>query len=163
MGTKNTHASQRLFAVLLASTSALALPAPPAAAQQLGEPAAATLRYDIPAQPLSGALTEFARQSGVTILFPHERLARLHAPALRGAYARDEALALLLANSGFEASLNERGAIQLVEQARPQRQSAEGPAHDTAILAGDGAQDQARHAEYRAIPPEQQIVGKSTR
>ncbi|MDI6624421.1 MAG: hypothetical protein QME55_06795, partial [Brevundimonas sp.] len=46
-------------------------------------------RYEIPAGPLDAALTAFARQSGVQILYPAALVAGRRSPGLTGEHAPD--------------------------------------------------------------------------
>ena len=66
----------------------------PAEAQQ-------TYVFDIAAQPLEAALVEFAAQARLALSLPPEGLGRRNSPALKGAYARDEALRILLTGSDY--------------------------------------------------------------
>ncbi len=88
------------------------------------EQAQAVIAFDIPEQSLAASLTDYARQSGVTVLFPYAELAQIQAPALRGRYRPAEAIDLLLARSGWRANAERSGAIRLVEQDHPQRRAA---------------------------------------
>jgi hypothetical protein len=63
------------------------------------EPAAYTLH--IASQPLDSALQEFARQTGVQIIFFSHLTDGQRAPALEGAYSADAAMRALLANSNL--------------------------------------------------------------
>jgi iron complex outermembrane receptor protein len=116
-GTSKTRAA---LAAMFASVSAAAMLAPTQAVAQDQRAAEAIVAYDIEAQPLSSALREFAQQSGVSVLYPYDQLRDRQAPALRGRYARDEALRLLLAGSGVTASVQADGSIRLEDPSRPQ-------------------------------------------
>ena len=59
------------------------------------------VRFDIPAQPLSRALLQFARQAHVPIMFSSTLTRRLSAPALHGKLTEHQALQELLKNSGL--------------------------------------------------------------
>lgn len=59
------------------------------------------VRFDIPAQPLSRALLQFARQARVPIMFSTTLTRRLSAPELHGKLTEHEALHELLKNSGL--------------------------------------------------------------
>ncbi|QEY11346.1 TonB-dependent receptor [Cellvibrio sp. KY-YJ-3] len=63
-------------------------------------PAAATA-LNLPAQPLSDALTHAARQLQVSIVFDPRALAGATAPALQGYFSPEQALQELLANTDF--------------------------------------------------------------
>lgn len=67
-----------------------------------GGNAAHAASFDIPAQPLAGALTAFARQSGWQILFNPEETRGLAAPALKGDIDNAAALDRLIAGSGLQ-------------------------------------------------------------
>ncbi|MGL4692546.1 MAG: hypothetical protein ACRCWE_10515, partial [Stenotrophomonas maltophilia] len=56
--------------IALLTAGLAAAPALPALAQSSPASAAATLRFDIPAQPLSAALRTYMRQSGVQVAYP---------------------------------------------------------------------------------------------
>lgn len=64
---------------------------------------AAPVKFDLPAQPLPSALMAVARQADVQVLFPHHELKELKAPALSGDFEVAEALARLLAGTGYVA------------------------------------------------------------
>lgn len=68
--------------------------APPAMAQSLQS-------YDLPAQPLSDALTAAAQRAGVLVLAPTQLVDGLRAPALKGQFTAEEALRRLLDGSGL--------------------------------------------------------------
>ncbi|WP_336966555.1 TonB-dependent receptor [Sphingobium aquiterrae] len=61
-----------------------------------------TVLFDIPSQPLSAALDQYARQAGRQILLPYDAAASLHSPRVRGRMTRREALRLLLGGSPLE-------------------------------------------------------------
>jgi TonB-dependent Receptor Plug Domain len=108
--------ARALFASVLASACTFVAPAmaqaPPASAPSV------EMAFDIEAQPLSSALTEFARQAGVRVLYPYEELSRVQAQGVRGRFSANEALTRLLANSGYRATI-ENGTLSL-EPTRPQ-------------------------------------------
>lgn len=56
--------------------------------------------FDIPAQSLTDALTAFGRQSGMQVSVGSTVVQGLDSPGVRGAYAPEEALRLLLAGTG---------------------------------------------------------------
>jgi iron complex outermembrane receptor protein len=92
-----------------------------AGASQAGE---TRVDYDIPAQPLSSALGQYARQSGLTTLLPYDRLAGEHAPAVRGSFTREQALRLLLANSTLRGEISSANTLTLEQDQSPQSGSA---------------------------------------
>ncbi|MFZ2268881.1 MAG: TonB-dependent siderophore receptor [Azonexus sp.] len=72
---------------------------------------------DIPAQPLAGALTSLASQSGIQLLFNTDELKGARAPALRGNLSADEALRQLLAGSGFSFASTGKGTFVVQKRA----------------------------------------------
>ena len=60
-------------------------------------------RYELPAQPLAGALLQFARQVNKPLLFAPANLQGLNAPAVVGDFTADEVLQKLLAEQPLEA------------------------------------------------------------
>ncbi|MHB1205630.1 MAG: TonB-dependent receptor plug domain-containing protein [Rhodospirillaceae bacterium] len=57
--------------------------------------------FDIPSQDASHSIAEFAKQAGIEIFAPSEKLRGVHLPAIQGKHDVREALALLLAGSGL--------------------------------------------------------------
>ncbi len=62
-----------------------------------------TTQFDLPAQPLAQSLRAVASATNMNVLFDTLEIADLQAPALKGRITIDEALARLLAGSGFKA------------------------------------------------------------
>lgn len=90
------------------SVSAVALLAP----SQTAMAAQAQARtYDLPAQPLAQSLREVSLRSGHGIAAPAELLRGLVAPALRGDYTVEQAVAALLAGSGLIARQSGNGFV----------------------------------------------------
>lgn len=88
-------------ACLLAAALPVALAAPPALAQAV----APDPQFDIPAGPLSTALTRIAAQAGVQLSVNAALLAGKSAPAIQGRMKTAAALARALAGSGLESQL----------------------------------------------------------
>lgn len=81
----------------------------------LAATSASALEFDLPAQPLDAALTDFAEQANVRLLYdasltPGER----QAPALKGDYSVDEGLQRLLQGSGLSYLIGADGTVSLV-------------------------------------------------
>jgi outer membrane receptor protein involved in Fe transport len=93
--------------LLLGSVIAPAFPAPVA--------------FDIPRQRADAALTEFARQAGIPILFPYDLVSARTANALRGRHEPAVALRLLLEGTGLEANAGADGqiSVRLAPRAQP--------------------------------------------
>lgn len=73
-----------------------------AAAPVAGASQPATLMFDIPAQPLGGAVLAFADQAGLQVLFDSPRLQGLSSTALKGQYSAQEGLGRLLGSAPVE-------------------------------------------------------------
>src|SRR5258708_38311401 len=74
---------------------------------------AQTYSFDIPSEPLSTALREFARVSGQQIIFTDDLVAGKNAPALHGSYSTDDALARLLSGTTLVVERSPTGAIMV--------------------------------------------------
>lgn len=133
----------RSFMVLaLASVSALALTPSLAFAQGADAISAPVSRnaYDIPAQPLSSALLQFADQSNLQVLFARADVEGYRSRALSGRYSAQEALALMLPPDAPRVEAVADGTLR-VESVRPQAQAAsanadEGASEDDLVVTG---------------------------
>lgn len=67
---------------------------------------AAPVNFDLPAQPLSSALTQLSATSGMRVIFDAQAVAGKQAPAVRGSLEPAQALNQVLAGSGLSASVN---------------------------------------------------------
>ncbi|MGC4025524.1 MAG: TonB-dependent siderophore receptor [Mesorhizobium sp.] len=74
----------------------------------------ATQSFNIPAQPLSSALTTFARQTGLKIAYPAALTAGKTSQSLRGSLTASEGLDRLLRGSGLSYEFTGAGAITIV-------------------------------------------------
>lgn len=72
---------------------------------------------DIPAQPLAGALTSLASQSGIQLLFNADELKGARAPALHGNLSPEAALRQLLEGSGFSFASTGKGTFVVQKRA----------------------------------------------
>ncbi|WAC26933.1 TonB-dependent receptor domain-containing protein [Ancylobacter sp. SL191] len=94
----------RRVALLASVALSVVAVAPAARAQGASAGAVATngaLSLDIRAQPLGAALTAFADQAGLRLLFPSSLVAGRTSAALVGRFTREEALARLLGGTGL--------------------------------------------------------------
>lgn len=118
----------------------------PALSQDLQQVSDERIEFDIAAQPLSGALTEFARQSRINALYFSDDLSGLSSPQLRGSYTPQQALDLLLARSGYSGRISGENLVLAQEQSsRPQRESAAtngAEGRSDADEGGSGAEDE---------------------
>ena len=109
----------RFRAALLAGSAALALSPGSALAQQEGRAA-----YNIPAQDLGTALTQFGQQSEREIVFSADLTRNRKAPTLVGELTSDQALRLLLADSGLTYRTTPGGSIIVEPEGGSSPQSA---------------------------------------
>lgn len=75
--------------------------------------AAEPAKFKIPAQSMQTALTLFAKQSGIQLLFPYDQVAGLHAQSVNGTMTPDVALQRLIAGSGLKITLSNNNVIAL--------------------------------------------------
>jgi iron complex outermembrane receptor protein len=122
------------FKTMLMAGAALALCAsPPATAGFQAQ------SYDQPAQPLGDALRALARSSGQSIVAPTELVAGKQAPALKGDFSPEAALAQLLAGSGLIARrVGDALVIQRVgaESAQDAQGAGEGAGDERIVVTG---------------------------
>lgn len=78
---------------------------------------AAPAAFDLPAQPGDQALLAFARQTRLEVLFAAADLRAVRSTAVAGTMEPDEALAALLAGTGFRAERDGRGAYRITGSA----------------------------------------------
>ncbi len=92
-----------------------------------GTAAAQERVYDIPAQPLANSLRDYGVASGEQIIFAEGILRGRQAPALKGSYDSNQALAMLLADTGLIAHRSATGGIMITKVGQdPQSGSAAG-------------------------------------
>ncbi|HEY2071605.1 MAG TPA: TonB-dependent receptor [Rhizomicrobium sp.] len=87
-----------------------------------------TYSFDIPAEPLSVALRDFARVSGQQIIFTDDLVAGKNAPGLHGDFSPEAALSQLLAGTNLVVERGPSGAV-MVRRKNAQAASAKGAAH----------------------------------
>ncbi len=75
--------------------------------------APASIRFQIPAQPLADALREFGRQAGVPVRADLAAAAGVRSRSLTGPYTAEDALARLLEGTGLRGSIAENGTAQV--------------------------------------------------
>ncbi len=76
------------------------------------------VRVDIPAQALSASLTQFGRETGTEIVFAPDAVEHKKAPAIKGEFARERAIALILSGTGLSYRVTAQGAF-VVEPVTP--------------------------------------------
>lgn len=65
------------------------------------------IEFSIPAQRADRALTAFARQAGLSVLFPYDEVSRISANPLNGSFALEQGLEQLLAGTGLRAGIQD--------------------------------------------------------
>lgn len=157
--TTKRHDRRRKLATVLILGAMGAISAEPALAQDLLQISDERVEFDIAAQPLSSALSEFARQARVNALYFSDDLRGLSSPQLRGSYTRQQALDLLLARSGYNGRISGGNLVLAQEQSsRPQRESAANGAVDSTQATADTDEPGADGAQ-----PDEEIVVTGTR
>ncbi|TBU88441.1 STN domain-containing protein [Phytopseudomonas dryadis] len=86
---------------------------------QTAPEATALKSFNIPAQPLAGALREFARQSQQELLFTPDVVAGKSTAGVQGAYSPGQALEILLRGTGVTAAGTPNGATLLRPDDQP--------------------------------------------
>lgn len=71
------------------------------------------VQFQIPVQGADTALTTFAQQADIAVLFPYDAVSRITANELVGAYRVSEGLEILLGGTGLEAVLDDRGQLTI--------------------------------------------------
>ncbi len=74
--------------------------------------------FEIPSERADQALTLFAQQAGVSVLFPYDEVSRIDANALHGTYGVGEGLQVLLKGTGLRAKLDRRGQLTVQVEKR---------------------------------------------
>jgi outer membrane cobalamin receptor len=110
------NTTRLLLSLALLSVASIVSAAPPQAAKPVAA-LSRTVVFDIPAQSLSSALLQFSTQSGVEFTVATKALEGRRVAAVKGSYATDRALALLLANTGLKFETVDDGTVAI----RPER------------------------------------------
>ena len=76
---------------------------------------ASEIDFDIKAQPLAKALNEFSAQADMVVMASGDLVAGKTAPAVDGVYEPQEALSLLLKDSGLSTTIDASGAIVVTQ------------------------------------------------
>lgn len=80
--------------------------------------------FSIPAQRADRSLTVFARQAGLSVLFPYDEVSQVDANGLDGAYEIDEGLRILLQGTGLSGSV-QNGTRLTVRESGAERKETE--------------------------------------
>ena len=119
----------KLNALLLGTTAACAVLSTTAFAAD--EPS--RQRFDIRSQDAAAALNEYARQAGVQIVFPYDRVRGRLTPDVQGDLTRQEALAMLTDGMGLVVTSDAAGMVTLRDATDPQSGSAAGDGADGTV------------------------------
>lgn len=114
---KNVPMRRRLHILLLLAPLVAGTPL---SSVVLAAPASSSVqrhKFAIPAQPLSTALRQLAKQSGVRILFPYEAVAAIQGPRVDGWLTAQEALDRLIADTTLRQTSAGEGVIALIAPA----------------------------------------------
>ncbi|WP_127078962.1 STN domain-containing protein [Rhodomicrobium lacus] len=82
-----------------------------------GETSEASYSFSIPAQPLANALLAFSKTAGIEIYYKAAHADGSRSTAVEGEYTPNEAMRVLLRNTGFEAVRTSPGALTIKPQA----------------------------------------------
>jgi iron complex outermembrane receptor protein len=82
-----------------------------AAGVSVAQISADRVHLDIPAQSLSSALTQFGRDTGTEIVFTPEAVRQKTSTAIKGDFAREKAISVLLSGTGLSYRVTAQGAI----------------------------------------------------
>jgi iron complex outermembrane recepter protein len=82
------------------------------------------VQFEIPRQSADAALTTFAQQAGITVLFPFDSVSRVDANPLIGAYDVKKGLEVLLEGTGLGGVLSETGHLTIRFIDKPEGQEA---------------------------------------
>jgi outer membrane receptor protein involved in Fe transport len=105
-------------ALSLAAASVFAIlgvPAPANAQAQSVSFQATPVDFNIPAQPLASALTEFSRQSQIPVLVPNNIVRGRTSVTISGEMSPSEALARMSAGSGLQVQQTPEGGLTLIQ------------------------------------------------
>jgi len=73
----------------------------------------AVYQLEIPLMNIAGALNSLAEQTGVTLLFPYDTARFVQANSVVGQYTIQEALSLVLQDTGFSGGYNDNGVLMI--------------------------------------------------
>ena len=76
----------------------------------------AVVYFDIPQQRADLALTAFAEQADLTLIFPYEKVSEITANRLLGEYSIEEAISRLLANTSVKMAVSANGQLSIIAE-----------------------------------------------
>ena len=108
--------------------------------------------FDMPAQPLTLALKTFGATADQQLIFSERLVNGRTAPALKGAYTPDQALAMLLTGSGLTADKTPGGVVTIRSASDPQSGSAAGDGADSGTVQALIVTAQKREENIQDVP-----------
>ena len=85
-------------------------------------------QFDIPAEPLGQALTDFSRASAQQIVFSEDLVEARSTPGLHGKFTSEQALSILLADTNLKVEANAAGVLMVHVKTAPAPVERAGPA-----------------------------------
>lgn len=114
--------------------------------------------FNMQAEDAQRAIPEFARQAGIDILVPTDKIKSIRLPALQGAYDVREALGILLAGTGLKIATDNGRIITLRNEAKPTLNKTKFLAPDEQVAQAQPAQRAAAATAVAAAPVEEVVV-----
>jgi len=114
---------------------------------------------EIPAQPLAATLTQIGRQTSAEIIFSSADVRGKRAPALRGSFTAQQALAIALQSSSLSARLTQQGAYLVQRDAAAPGESGAGSAAADPESADIVVTAQKREENLQDVPISISVVG----
>ncbi|AHE55199.1 TonB-dependent receptor domain-containing protein [Sphingomonas sanxanigenens] len=132
------------FAIGYGVAVAALFSAAPALAQQRS--------FDIPAQPITSAISAFGRQSGLQIVAPADGMEAVRSRAVRGRIEARAALRQLIAGTGLEIASDSDGQIVLRRSRVPVRDAQPEPESEPVVVADIVVTAQKRDEAAQQVP-----------
>src|SRR5579859_598687 len=133
------------------------VPAQAVGAAEIGSPAEKSLKFDIPAESLSQALTDFSQASSKQIVYSETLVKGREVPGLHGNYTPTQALNALLSGTDLQIDTSNTGVL-MVRSKNARAALNEGAAVTPAAAQGATSQAQASLADSPSSEPEEVIV-----
>ncbi|HOY22934.1 MAG TPA: TonB-dependent receptor [Cellvibrio sp.] len=102
---------QVIFRYLVAAVLVSLVPESVADAVRLSE----KYHFEIPQQRADKALTTFAEQANLTLIFPYDKVKGIYSKGLFGKYSVEEAIAILLSDAGLKMVVDANGQLIIVK------------------------------------------------
>src|SRR5690606_35752250 len=76
--------------------------------------------FDIPGERADIALTTFAEQANLTLIFPYDKVKKIEAHRLSGHYSIDEAISILLLDTGLKMVVDANSQLMIIQNTNNQ-------------------------------------------